>query len=141
VRNVRAVNGVPVVVERTVFYATAEVDGVASEVGGSTPARRWFLGPATSRPDTDSAVLLNTSGERATVSLTLWRAGGPPLEPPSLADLSIAGGARLRVPLAEITRGQGYAVLVESSEPLVAERFSYSAGAGDVASLMGIPLD
>lgn len=138
---VRSVNGVPIVVERTVFYATEEMDGVASEVGAATPSRRWFLGPATSKPDSDSAVLLNTSTEPATVSLTLLRDGGRPLAPASLANLKIAAGARLRVPLSEVVNGQAYAVSVDASVPVVAERFSYSRGAGDVASLMGIPLD
>ncbi|HYO61364.1 MAG TPA: DUF5719 family protein, partial [Actinomycetota bacterium] len=138
---VQSANGVPIVVERTVFYATEEMDGVASEVGSSEPTRRWFLGPATSRPDTDSVVLLNPGGERATVSLTLLRPGREPLEPARLSDLAIAGAARLRIPLSDLTGGEPYAVLVDASAPVVAERFSYSNGAGDVASLMGVPLD
>lgn len=137
---VRSVNDVPIVVERTVFYTTQEVDGTASEIGSSTPARRWLLGPATSHPDADSAVLLNTSSQAARVSLTLL-SGGRPREPRLLADLEVAAGARLRVPLSELTSGEAYAVVVESDVPVVAERFSYSRGAGDVASVMGIPLD
>ncbi|HEX2196606.1 MAG TPA: DUF5719 family protein, partial [Actinomycetota bacterium] len=138
---VRSLNRVPIVVERTVFYATRDVDGVASEVGAPRPSKRWLLGPATSRPDTDSAVLLNATPQDATVTLTLIGAGGRPLRPESLADLTLRGGARLRVPLNELTQGRPHAVLVEATEGVVAERFSYSAGAGDVASLMGIPLD
>lgn len=138
---VSSANGVPIVVERTVFYATEDMDGVASEIGSATPGRRWFLGPATSRPDTDSVVLLNTSGNEVTVSLTLLRAEGTPLTPAALQDLEIAGGSRLRVPLGEITRGEARAVLVDATGPVVAERFSYSGGAGDVASLMGTLLD
>lgn len=138
---VRSVDGVPIVVERTVFYTTQEVDGTASEIGSSTPSLRWLLGPATSNPDTDSAVLLNTSGETARVSLTLLRAGGRPLEPNALANLKVPAGRRLRVPLSEITSGEAFAVVVESDAPVVAERFSYSRGAGDVSSVMGIPLD
>lgn len=138
---VESANGVPVVVERTVFYATQEVDGTASEIGASAPAHRWLLGPATSRPDTDSVVLLNAGAEQAEVSLTLLRPDGGPLQPGRLASLQVKASARLRVPLSEYTGGEAYAVLVDSSGPVVAERFSYSAGAGDVASLMGIPLD
>jgi hypothetical protein len=138
---VRSLNGVPIVAERTVSYATEELEGVASEIGAPEPALRWLLGPATSRPDTDSVVLLSASDEEARVTLTLLRPDGRPLEPQGLADLTVPGGARLRVPLGEISGGEAYAVVVDSTEPLVAERFSYSAGAGDVASLMGIPLD
>lgn len=138
---VESVNGVPIVVERTVFYATQEFNGTTSEIGSSTPALRWLLGPATSNPDTDSAILLNTSAEQARVALTLLRPEGGPRRPKSLANLTIAAGARLRVPLSEVTGGEAYVVLVESDAPVVAERFSYSGGAGDVASLMGIPLE
>ena len=138
---VRSVNGVPIVVERTVSYATEDVNGRASEIGASRAALRWFLGPATSNPDTDSVVLLSRSREDARVTLRLLRPDGEALAPEALADLQIAAGARLRVPLTEITNGAAYAVLVESTAPVVAERFSYSGGAGDVASLMGIPLD
>ncbi|HEX2294876.1 MAG TPA: DUF5719 family protein, partial [Actinomycetota bacterium] len=138
---VGSVNGVPIVVERTVFYATAEVDGTASEIGASRPATQWLLGPATSRPDADAAVLLNTSASEARVSLTLLRTDGAARRPRELADLRIPAGARLRVPLGELTGGRAYSVLVRSDAPVVAERFSYSSGAGDVASLMGIPLD
>ncbi|MDQ3953118.1 MAG: DUF5719 family protein [Actinomycetota bacterium] len=138
---VRSVNRVPVVVERTVFYATEEFDGVASEIGSSRPSKRWLLGPATSRPGTDSAVLLNATGQDVRVTLTLIGAEGRPLRPRSLANLTLAAGARLRVPLGELTDGEPYAVLVEATGKVVAERFSYSAGAGDVSSLMGTPLE
>jgi hypothetical protein len=100
-----------------------------------------LLGPATSRPATDSVVLLNASAEPAEVSLTLLRADGRPLGPRELTGLDVPAGARLRVPLGEHTGGEAYAVLVDATAPVVAERFSYSGGAGDVASLMGIPLE
>lgn len=138
---VSSANGVPIVAERTVFYATEEIDGVASEIGSSTPSRRWFLGPATSKPETDSVVLLNASSEAARVSLTLLPAEGRPIQPAALQDLEIESSGRLRVPLSELTAGEAFAVLVDADALVVAERFSYSGAAGDVASLMGIPLD
>ena len=138
---VRSLNGVPIVVERTVFYATEDADGVASEIGATRPSLSWYLGPATTRPDTDAAVFLNVGTEEAQLSLTLIGATGPALRPESLSNLKIAGGARLRVPLADLTKGEPYAVLVESTGEVVAERVSYSGSAGDVASVMGIPLE
>lgn len=138
---VRSTNGVPVVAERTVFYGTEELDGVASEIGAPAPASRWWLGPATSRPATDTAVFLNPGAEPVEVSLALLRSGGAALRPRALSGLRILPGGRLRVPLADATRGRPVGVLVEATGPVVAERFSYSAAAGDVASLMGIPLD
>lgn len=136
---VRSVNNVPVVAERTVFYATEDMDGVASEIGAPVTAERWLLGPATSRPETDSAVLLNPGGEDVEVTLELLRADGRMLRPRTLRDLTLARGARLRVPLSGLTDGEPAAVVVTATGPMVAERVSYSRGAGDVGSLMGIP--
>ncbi|MDQ3981586.1 MAG: DUF5719 family protein, partial [Actinomycetota bacterium] len=81
---VRSVNDVPVAVERTVFYATEDVDGVASEIGARTLSERWLLGPATTRPETDWAVLLNPGSEQVEASIALLRASGPPLRPTAL---------------------------------------------------------
>ncbi|MDQ4025403.1 MAG: DUF5719 family protein, partial [Actinomycetota bacterium] len=137
---VRSVNSVPVVAERTVFYATEEADGVSSEVGAPAPAERWLLGPATSRPAIDAAVLLNPGTTDVEVTLEVMRAEGRTLRPRTLRDIPLRRGARLRVPLSNFTDGDPAAVLVSASGPVVAERFSYSSGAGDVASLMGLPL-
>ncbi|HEV2755685.1 MAG TPA: DUF5719 family protein [Actinomycetota bacterium] len=137
---IRSVNAVPVVAERTVFYATEELDGVASEIGATVPVKRWLLGPATSRPDTDSAVLLNPGPMDVQVTLEIMRADGRTLRPRALRNVPLSRGARLRVPLSDLTAGAPTAVLVTATGPVVAERFSYSGGAGDVASLMGLPL-
>ena len=137
---VQSVNGVPVVAERTVFYATEEVDGVASEIGAPSATERWLLGLATSRPETDSVVLLNPGAGDVTVTLELLRVDGRTLKPRTLRDLAVARGARLRVPISDQTDGEAMGVIVTATGPVVAERFSYSSGAGDVASLMGIPL-
>jgi hypothetical protein len=75
------------------------------------------------------------------VSLTLLRAGGAALQPRTLRNLRIPPSARLRVPLSAVTRGEPMAILASATGAVVAERFSYSAGARDVASVMGIPLD
>ncbi|MDQ3981850.1 MAG: DUF5719 family protein, partial [Actinomycetota bacterium] len=97
--------------------------------------------PATTRPETDWAVLLNPGSEQVEASIALLRASGPPLRPTALRTLRVGPGARLRVPLGAVTRGEPYAVVVSATGPVVAERFSYSRGAGDVASAMGVPLD
>jgi hypothetical protein len=137
---IRSVNEVPVVAERTVFYATEDLDGVASEIGAPAPAERWLLGPATTRPETDSALLLNPGASDVEVTLELMRADGRTLRPRTLRNLPLRRGTRLRVPLSDITDGEPAAVMVTATGPVVAERFSYSSGAGDVASVMGLPL-
>ncbi|MDQ3958529.1 MAG: DUF5719 family protein [Actinomycetota bacterium] len=137
---VRSVNSVPVVAERTVFYATEDLDGVASEIGAPTVSEEWLLAPPTTRPETDAVVVLNPGSQTAEVSLALLRTGGDPQSPDRLRGLAVEPGARMRIPVGELTRGRAVAVLVSSTAPVVAERFSYSRGAGDVASLMGVPV-
>ncbi|MDQ3914933.1 MAG: DUF5719 family protein [Actinomycetota bacterium] len=137
---VRSVNAVPVVAERTVFYASEDVDGVASEIGAPAAARRWLLGPATSRPETDAAVLMNPGVAAVEVTLELMRASGRTLRPRTLRGILLRRDARLRIPLSDLIGGEPAAVMVTATGPVVAERFSYSRGAGDVASLMGLPL-
>jgi hypothetical protein len=137
---VRSRNAVTIAVERTVFYGTEDVDGVASEIGVTSGARRWLLGPATSHPDADAAVFLNPGTAPVDVSLVVLLATGDVLRRRTLRNLPVAPGARLRVPLTDVTRGEAAAVVVRATGPVVAERFSYSGAAGDVASVMGIPL-
>lgn len=134
---VRTTSG-QVVAERTVYYETDLLSGVASEVGIVQPSTRWFLGPAVVKPATDSVVLLNAGAEQATVSLSLLSTDGGPLEPAPLQNLTIKGGTRLKLPIGEWTRGKNISVLVTSDEDVVAERFG--SGETDVASVMGLPL-
>ena len=127
-----------VVAERSVYYETSDLTGVASEVGAARIATGWYLGPAVSAPETDSVILLNPSAEPARVSLSLRSSAGAPLRPAELQDVALKEGTRRKIPLGEWTRGRTLAVLVESDVGIVAERFG-SRG-DDVASLMGLPL-
>lgn len=127
-----------VVAERTVYYETTDLDGVASEVGAARTATNWFLPPAVTAPDTDSVILLNPEAEDATVSLTLRGSFTAPASPGPLQDLNLPAGTRLKIPLGEWTRGKSMFVSVESDNAIVAERFG-SRG-GDVAALVGHPM-
>lgn len=139
---VRSINGVEVVAERTVWYDTADESGVASEVGATGSARSWWLPPATLTPSTDSVVVLNPTSERAVVSLQLFRRNGRPLAPRLFREIVVPGYGRVRIPIARLTSGSPMAALISSGNgPVVAERTSYSSRAGDVASVIGIPLD
>lgn len=126
------------VAERTVYYETTDLTGVASEVGASRTAQSWYLGPAVSAPATDSVILLNPGAEPAGVSLSLRSSGESPLRPGPLQDLILEAGTRLKIPLGEWTRDRSLSVLVESDAGIVAERFGSKAG--DVAALIGLPL-
>ena len=127
-----------VVAERTVYYETDQLSGVASEVGIVQPSSEWFLGPAVEKPATDSVVLLNAGAQEATVSLTLLSGNQEPQNPAPLQDLTIKGGTRLKLPIGEWTRGKSISVHVTSDQDIVAERFG--SGDGDVASVMGLQL-
>ena len=127
-----------VVAERTVYYETTDLTGVASEVGAARTAAKWYLAPAVTAPETDSVILLNPGAEATQVSLTLRSSEGAPLRPAPLQDITLKAGTRRKIPLGEWTRGRSMAVIVEGVGPLVAERFG-SKGS-DVASLMGLPV-
>ena len=126
------------VAERTVYYDSADLTGVASEVGSARTATEWFVGPSVASPETDSVVLLNPGAEPATVSLSLRRPGADPLEPARLQEMTVKAGTRLKVPLAEWTGGATFAIVATSDRGIVVERFG-SKGA-EVGSVMGIPL-
>lgn len=125
-----------VVAERTIYYETDLLSGVASETGVVKASSDWFLGPPVEKPATDSVILMNPGAEQATVSLSLLSAHRDPQSPTSLQSLSVPEGTRLKVPLGEWTRGRTISVYVASDTDIVAERFG--SRAGDVASVMGL---
>ena len=137
---VNSVNGVGVVVERTVWYSTDEVAGVTSDLGLREPHNRWMLGPATLAPTTDSIVLMNPGASSTNVSISLLRPDGDAIEPEELADLDVGAGSRRRIPVAEFTNGRPMVAIVSAESPVVVERFSYSADDSDAAAVMGMPL-
>ncbi|MGH2746685.1 MAG: DUF5719 family protein [Actinomycetota bacterium] len=137
---VRSTNGVPIVTERTVGYDAAGVNGTASTVGAPASAESWFVGPATMRADTDSVIVMNPGSDDATVSISLVREEGDAVEPAALEDIEVPAGLRVQISILEWTEGKPMSALLEASGPVVAERFSYSKKAKDVAATIGTPL-
>ncbi|MFN2490086.1 MAG: DUF5719 family protein [Actinomycetota bacterium] len=138
---VTATNGVPVVAERTVRYDGKQRTGVSSEVGASEAARAWLLGPASLDPTRDAVAVLNPGSSDATLSLELIRAGGEPLMPARLRSIAVPAGLRAAVRIERWTRGRdAVAVVLSSSEPVIAERVAYSAADSDAAAVMGSPV-
>lgn len=127
-----------VVAERTVFYETEALSGVASEVGIVRPSSAWFLGPPVDGVTTDSVVLLNPGAEDATVTLSLLTADEDPEAPASFQNVSLPGGTRLKLPIGRWSRDNSISVYVTSDLDIVAERFG--SGDEDVASVMGVPV-
>ncbi|MEA2447101.1 MAG: hypothetical protein QOK47_738 [Actinomycetota bacterium] len=133
--SVRETNGTGIVAERTVFYDSAGLTGVAGEIGAPEAAPAWMIGPPAAAPETDSVVVMNPGANTATFSVVILRGKGQPIKPQQFTGVRLKGGTRLKMPIGAYTRGRTAIVIVTSDEPIVAERVG-SAG-GDVASVMG----
>lgn len=138
--SVRSVNEVPIVVERAIWYSDESFKGFSTELGATRGATQWWVGPGGGSFDRDSLVLLNTTGEEATVQVTLMTPKGQPIEGGLLADVIVPAGGRARVDLDDLVDGASVA-LVSSDQAIVAERIAYSSRSEDVSTIMGIPLE
>jgi hypothetical protein len=136
---VRSTNGVGIVAERTMRYSSAST-GTTSEVGASRLARDWLLSPASLSPTTDALILYNPGVRRARVRVVMLDAEGEPLRLGQLQGLEVPAGRRVRVSLEELTENRPVTAVVSATEPIVAERFSYSSGVGDATAVMGVPV-
>lgn len=137
---VTSVNGEPVIAERSMSLDTEDLSGQASELGATQTSPSWFLGPAARSPSVDAVAVMAPGSEDVVVDITILRVGESPLAPESLQGLEITAGSRIKVTIGEWTRDETMAVLVIADSDVVAERFSYSAGADDISSLMGQPI-
>jgi len=136
---VQSTNGTGIIAERTVRYSDP-VNGSTAEIGSPVAGERWFVPPGTLDPSTDTVVVMNPGEGEVTLDLEILRAGRAPLAPDDLQGRTLASGDRLKIGVVEWTRGQTAAVLVDSSGPVVVERFSYSSIRDDAGSVMGVPL-
>ncbi|MDQ4026708.1 MAG: hypothetical protein M3214_01465, partial [Actinomycetota bacterium] len=137
---VTSLNEVDVVAERTVWYSTHDISGVASETGAREASDRWLLPPAAIEPSTDAVAIMNPSSRRAEIDVSFLRAEEEPLVPQELQGLVLRPGSRVKLPVGDFTAGRPMIARVAASEPVVTERFSYSDGDSDVASVMGLPV-
>ena len=135
---VNSLNGTAVVAERIMWYETAGFEGVASEIGADSPADAWLLPPAAPAPAADAVAIMNVGSEAVTLDLSFLAGSGRPRAPRELQGYELDPGTRVKLPVGEFTAARPRFVLVEATGPVVAERFS--SGAGDVASVMGVPL-
>jgi Family of unknown function (DUF5719) len=137
---VTSTNDVGIVTERTIWYSTGHVQGVASEIAAPRTARRWYLGPASFAPTRDSVTVLNPTTAAASVSVTLETATRGPRSPAPLQHLKVKAGTRLEIPINHWTAGRPVIALLTSDQQVVAERFSFSRKAHDASAVMGRPL-
>ena len=138
---VNSTNGVPLVVERTIWYSTGEVTGVTSETAVPRPAARWILSPPLPTPDLDALILMNAGNNQdVRVDVSLLGEKGPARRPKDLQGIRIEPGLRRRIPIDSWTGDGSYVAVVSSTDRVVAERFSYSSRNGDPAATMGVPI-
>ena len=126
------------VAERTVFYETADLDGVSSEIGATRTATRWAVGPPVIEPVTDALVLVNPGAEAATAEIVLLRREGDEVAPGELRSISVPPSGRVKIPLGTWTRGKPLFAFVSADSPIVVERVASTTA--DVATLAGVPL-
>ena len=128
-------DGTPIVVERTLAMDGDGFEGVAHEIGATSPGTRWALPPAAMGASSDALGVYNPSNLAATLRITLYAEGGE-RRLKALGSTRLRSGSRVTIPLADATDGPAFAV-VESDRPVVAERVAYSSGASDIADVMG----
>jgi hypothetical protein len=102
------------------------------------PADAWLLPPAAPAPAADAVAIMNVGSETVTFDLSFLAGSGRPRAPRELQGFELDPGGRVKLPVGEFTGGRPRFVLVRATGPVAAERFSF--GAGDVASVMGVPL-
>ena len=138
---VRSTSGVGIVVERTIWYDSAETQGVASEVGATEPSHAWVVGPTVAAPYTDHISILNPGPQAATVDIDLGRRGGTINSPDRLRSIEVPARGRVSVSIVTISSKSATLATVTSDQPIVVERRSYSRLAGEVAASMGVPIE
>jgi hypothetical protein len=134
---VTSTNKVGIVAERTIWYSTGHLSGVASEIGSPGTATHWYLGPASFAPARDWISVVNPTTADARVSVMLETDHAGPRSPAALQHLKVKAGTRLQIPVTRWTSGRPVVALLSSDQQVVAERSSYSRRSNDVSALMG----
>lgn len=138
---VLSLDGVPVVVSRTLEFAGAAGPvGRADTLGARRAATRWLFaagGPGESADEWLAVMNPGQAGGRFSVT---GLAGGKATPVDGLKDIAIGAGRRAQVRLDDHITGQALPVIVDSTVPLVVER-SYFVSGGGVWVGPGIPLD
>ena len=138
---VRSLNGVGVVVERTVDATSAtRRAGAALTPGAQVAARRWALAAGASNDTFDQFLIFQNPGAAtAVVSVTVLSDGGR-VSDESLENLEVGPGQRRAVRVGDSVERDATSAIVEADQPIVVERDVHRLrGLGLVMSI-GIPL-
>jgi hypothetical protein len=140
---VRSLNGVGVVVERTIDAApVARRSGSSITPGSQVAARRWALAAGAADGTYDEILVLQNPGPRtAVVSVRVLGEGGAGLvSPQALQGLEVPPGQRLGVRLGDSVEGAATPAVVEADQPIVVERDVHRLRGVGTTMSMGIPL-
>ncbi|MGK2929769.1 MAG: DUF5719 family protein [Acidimicrobiales bacterium] len=140
---VRSVNGVPIVAERVQYSAGRGRRGISVTTGSPVEAEEWNFAAGAVTDDRDEwLVLVNLDAEiLAEVDVTAV-IGGQAVPLSGLQGLELAAGERRAIRLGEhISNRPDLALVVTSSEPIVAERSLYRLGDDErgITSAVGVP--
>lgn len=140
---VRSVNGVPIVAERVQYSAGEGRRGISVTTGSPVEAEEWNFASGAVTDDSDEwLVLVNLDSEiLAEVDVTAV-IGGQAVPLAGLQGLELAAGERRAIRLGDhISDRPDLALVVTSSEPIVAERSLYRLGDDErgITSAVGVP--
>jgi hypothetical protein len=138
---VRATNDVGIVVERSLdAVRPSERLGLASTMGSRVTARRWAFAAGLANDRVDEWVVLFNPGTRpAEVSFTAL-AGGQRLAIADLQAVVVEPGRRKGLRLGDFIRRDDLALVIDSTQPVIAERTLYRVRALGISAVIGIPL-
>jgi hypothetical protein len=138
---VRSLNGVPVVAERVLFAVEpAKRHGISTTPGSPLGAEAWVFAVGSANDTNDEYLtILNLADKPARVSVTAL-ANGQRLAVADLQDVEIPASARLSIRVGEHVQRNDLALVVESNEPIVAERSLYRVSGVGMSAAIGIPL-
>jgi len=138
---VRSLNGVGVVVERTIDASVAgKRSGVARTPAAQLAARRWVLAAGESDDTVEELVVVQNPGPAtAHVSLAVLN-NGTKVTNDALTNLEVAPGGRRAVRLGDTVTLAGTPVLVSADQPVVVERLLDRLKGMGTSMTIGIPL-
>lgn len=136
----RSVNGVPVVVSRSMYVGGSSGSGRTDTLGGRRAANRWLFPAGGASQSVDESVVVQNPGPTA-ASVSVSGLVGQDLPMEKLQGVRVEPGHRLAFRLGEHARRFPLAVLVTSTSPVVSERSAYSLGRPGRSATVGIALD
>lgn len=140
---VTSMNGVPVVVQRTVEVAPTPGArfGRADTMAATMTAKRWALAFGTASATADQWItVLNPGSAPAHVSIAAL-ADGQLLAVEGLQDLVVPPGGRQSVRLGDHVKRDSLPVVVDADRPVVVERSLLVTSGEGVMETMAVPLD